>query len=267
MWWRRRDSGADPISAADWEAAFDALPLLDGLDAETRARLQQMAARFLQQKQLEPVQGTELDEPMRLELALQATLPVLELGLDWYRGWHTLILYPDQFVPAREVMDEDGLVWIDDEPKSGEAWEQGPVILSLTDAAAGCERDGYNVVIHELAHKLDLLDGAANGHPPLHRGMSDAHWAEIFGAAYADLCRRCEAIDAEEPLADTAHRNPGLDDGIDPYGSESPAEFFAVCSETFFELPHRLQAIYPDVYAQLQAFYRQDPARRLPEQR
>lgn len=255
MWWRSRGGGNDKIASADWAAAFDALPLLDGLDAETRARLQQMASRFLQQKQLEPVQGAELDEPMRLALALQAALPVLELGLDWYRGWHTLILYPDQFVPAREVMDDDGLVWIDDEPKSGEAWEQGPVILSLTDAAAGCERDGYNVVIHELAHKLDLLDGAANGHPPLHRGMSGADWAESFGAAYADLCRHCEAFDE------------GLDDGIDPYGSESPAEFFAVCSETFFELPHRLQAIYPEVYTQLRAFYRQDPARRLPRLR
>lgn len=259
MWWHRRDSGADPISAADWDEAFDALPLLDGLDAETRARLQQMAARFLRQKQLEPVQGAELDERMRLELALQGTLPVLELGLDWYRGWHTLILYPDQFVPAREVMDEDGLVWIDDEPKSGEAWEQGPVILSLTDAEAGRERDGYNVVIHELAHKLDLRDGAANGHPPLHRGMKDADWAEAFGTAYADLCRRCEALDTGPPFADP----DWLDEGIDPYGSESPAEFFAVCSETFFELPHRLQAIYPEVYAQLCAFYRQDPARRL----
>jgi len=129
MWWRSRGGGTDKIASADWASAFDALPLLDGLDAETRARLQQMASRFLQQKQLEPVQGAELDEPMRLALALQAALPVLELGLDCYRGWQTLILYPDQFVPAREVMDEDGLVWIDDEPKSGEAWEQGPVSL------------------------------------------------------------------------------------------------------------------------------------------
>lgn len=196
--------------------------------------------------------GATLDPLMQLELALQACLPVLELGLDWYRGWHALILYPEEFVPAREVVDEDGVVWLDDMPKSGEAWEQGPVILSLADAAAGRERDGYNVVIHELAHKLDMRNGSANGHPPLHANMSNARWAEDLGAAYADLCRR----------ADTA-RTPEQEPLIDPYGSESPAEFFAVCTEHFFELPHLLRDEYPRVYRQLTSFYRQDPAARL----
>jgi Mlc titration factor MtfA (ptsG expression regulator) len=189
---------------------------------------------------------------MQLELALQACLPVLELGLSWYSGWRALILYPQEFVPAREVIDEDGVAWIDNAPRSGEAWEYGPVILSLADAAAGRERDGYNVVIHELAHKLDMRNGVANGHPPLHPGMSNARWAEDLGAAYADLGRRADA--ARRP----AHELP-----IDPYGSESPAEFFAVCSETFFELPHLLRDEYPRVYAQLSAFYRQDPVLRL----
>jgi hypothetical protein len=149
-------------------------------------------------------------------------------------------------------MDEDGLVWVDDAPKSGEAWEQGPIILSLADAVAGRARDGYNVVIHEMVHKLDMLNGIANGHPPLHRGMSDARWAADFNAAYADLCRR----------ADTAPRG-GEDLPIDPYACESPAEFFAVTSELFFELPHLLRDEYPAVYDQLAAFYRQEPAQRL----
>jgi hypothetical protein len=189
---------------------------------------------------------------MQLEIALQACLPVLELGLHWYRGWHALILYPEEFVPAREVVGEDGVVWVDDAPKSGEAWARGPVILSLADAAAGRARDGYNVVIHELTHKLDMRDGVANGHPPLHASMCDTAWARDLGDAYADLCRRADAarrIEDEPP--------------IDPYACESPAEFFAVCSEAFFELPHLLRAEYPAVYAQLEAFYRQDPAARL----
>lgn len=155
---------------------------------------------------------------------------------------------------------EAGLVWIDDELKSGEAWDQGPVILSLVDVAAGGTRDGYNVVIHELAPKLDLLDGATNGHPPLHRGMSDAAWTRALGEAYEDLCAQSDSLTAQ--IADNAAElseaagPDALDElAIDPYATESPAGFFAVCSETFFELPHQLQATYPSVYQQLRAFY------------
>ena len=251
-WWRQRrlakaHAAVDP---ALWPAAFATLPLLDGLDAAASARLKDLAVLFLRGKTLELARGAELDDQSALELALQAALPVLGLGLDWYRGWHAVILYPAEFVPSREVVDEDGLVWIDDEPKSGEAWQQGPVILSLADTAAGRERDGFNVVIHEMAHKLDMRDGVANGHPPLHRGMSDQRWADALRTAYDDLCRRADAEGGD-----------GLP--IDPYATESPAEFFAVVSETFFELPHLLIGEYPRVYEQLRAFYRQDPAARM----
>jgi len=253
-WWRER-SLAKAHAAIDpdlWPAAFAALPLLDGLTADETARIKDLAVLFLRRKAVELARGAEIDAQTLLELALQAALPVLHLGLDWYQGWHALILYPDEFVPAREVIDEDGLVWLDDEPKSGEAWEQGPVILSLADATAGRARDGYNVVIHEMAHKLDMRSGVANGHPPLHRDMRDTAWAEAFTTAYDDLCRRADAGPA------AADALP-----IDPYATESPAEFFAVISETFFELPQVLINEYPAVYDQLGRFYRQDPAERL----
>jgi Mlc titration factor MtfA (ptsG expression regulator) len=254
-WWQSRSlrRAHTRIDPALWPDAIAALPLLAGLDDDAIARLRDLAALFLYEKALEPARGAELDGRSQLELGLQACLPVLQLGLDWYRGWHALILYPDEFVPSREVIDEDGIVWIDDTPKSGEAWEQGPVILSLADAVAGRERDGYNVIIHELAHKLDMRNGVANGHPPLHAEMSAQRWADDLGAAYQDLCRR----------ADAAAEARGPEPLIDPYGSESPAEFFAVCSEAFFELPHLLQDEYPAVYMQLRTFYRQDPAARL----
>jgi hypothetical protein len=113
---------------------------------------------------------------------------------------------------------------------------------------AGLERDGYNVVIHELAHKLDMRNGDANGHPPLHAGMSDAAWARDLSGDYGDLSRRVRR---------------GEETPIDPYGAESAGEFFAVCSEAFFELPHLLRDEYPATYAQLVAFYRQDPTSRL----
>jgi hypothetical protein len=107
--------------------------------------------------------------------------------------------------------------------------------------------EGVNVVIHEFAHKLDMLNGDANGFPPLHAGMDRKTWAAVFSAAYADFCRR---VDADEDVA------------IDPYAAESPGEFFAVVSEAFFDLPQAVLDAYPQVYAQLRNFYRQDPAAR-----
>lgn len=249
-WWRERrlQRARSRVSAEIWEALWASLPLLEGLGAEDSARLRDLALLFLHEKAVEPARGLQLDGDMRLYLALQACLPVLNLGLGWYRGWYSMIVYPEEFVPAREWVDEDGLVWVDDEAKSGEAWEQGPVILSWADVQAGAVRDGFNVVVHELAHKLDMRNGAANGHPPLHAGMSDTLWARAFSRAYRDLTRR----------ADRGEHTP-----IDPYGAESPAEFFAVVSEAFFELPHLLADEYPPVYGLLRDFYRQDPLARL----
>lgn len=249
-WWRSRliERERARIDLADWERVREALSVLDDLTPPETTALEELALLFLRDKRLEPVQGLELTTPMRLAVALQACLPILELGLDWYRGWYAVILYPDEFIPEHEVMGDDGIVWTERAVKSGEAWEQGPIILSWADVEAGLERNGYNVVIHELAHKLDLLDGGANGCPPLHAGMSPKAWAETFSTAYQDLCRRVDA---------------GEETPIDPYATESPAELFAVVSEYFFERPDLLNAEYPGVYAQLRLFYRQDPLARM----
>ncbi|CRI64769.1 conserved hypothetical protein, MtfA-like [Thiocapsa sp. KS1] len=249
-WWQSRvlERERARVDPQDLARVLDALPLLDELTDEETRRLADLALLFLRDKRLDPAQGLALTDAMRLAIALQACLPVLELGLDWYSGWYAVIVYPEEFVPEREVVGDDGVVWTEREAKSGEAWEQGPIILSWADVEAGMERDGYNVVIHELAHKLDMRDGAANGCPPLHAGMSPKVWAETFSAAYENLCLRVDA---------------GEETPIDPYATESPAEFFAVLSETFFELPDLLYAEYPKVYEQLRDFYRQDPLIRL----
>jgi len=224
------------------------LPLLEGLSAQELQSLKDLALLFMRDKTFEPATGIELDDGMRLVIALPACLPILKLGLDWYRGWYALIVYPEEFVPKREWVDQDGVVWVANEPMSGEAWEQGPVILSWADVESGLVRDGYNLVVHEHAHKLDMRTGVANGHPPLHAGMSDSLWSEIFTQAYEGMEGRVER---------------GEETPIDPYATESPAEFFAVCSEAFFELPHLLNSELPGVYAQLREFYRQDPMGRL----
>lgn len=250
-WWRRRVLARERARYGnpDWTALRDGLPLLAGLTDPEFARLADLALLFLRDKRLEPVEGLELTDARRLTIALQACLPILELGLDWYRGWYAVILYPDEFVPEREILGEDGVVWIEREAKSGEAWEQGPVILSWADVEAGLAPDaaGYNVIIHEMAHKLDMLDGPPNGAPPLRAGMSRPAWQAAFAAAYADLCRRVD--DGEETP-------------LDPYATEAPAEFLAVTSEAFFGSPALLEAEYPAVYAQLRSFYRQDPLAR-----
>ena len=125
----------------------------------------------------------------------------------------------------------------------------GPLLLSWPDSAQSPLLDGWNVVIHECAHKLDMQTGAANGCPALHSGMKQAAWAEAFGRAYDTFCTEVE------------HGTAGW---LDPYASESPAEFFAVLSEYFFEAPHWIQEHMPAVFGQLRLFYRQDPSRRLP---
>lgn len=244
--WRRRAlSGREQ---AEWLNVVENLPLLAGMADADRHRLQELAARFLHAKTLEPVAGLTLQRQDCMRLALQACLPILGLGLDWYRGWSAIVIYPAEFIPTVEEIDDSGVVHMHPEARSGEAWSQGGVILSLRDIRAAGACDGYNVIIHEMAHKLDMLNGDSNGFPPLHRGMHVDDWSTAFQHAYQDMCN---AVDAGENTP------------IDAYATDSPGECFAVFSECFFERPRLLQSRYPDVYRQLSLFYRQDPALRL----
>jgi Mlc titration factor MtfA (ptsG expression regulator) len=231
-----------------WRLVTEALPALDHLDAEQRTRLYRLAVLFLREKTVEPVEeGINLDEAALLRLAALACLPILELGLDWYDGFHSVVIYPAEFFPEREFVDEHGVTHVVREELRGEAWERGPVILSLLDFSEPSAEDGTNLVLHEFAHKLDMDNGFANGMPPLHRDMSLSAWTQDLSAAYEDLCSR---VDAGEAVA------------VDPYAATDPAEFFAVMTEHFFEDPQLLNESYPSVYAQLRRFYRQDPLSR-----
>lgn len=246
-WRRRRIIERADIAPALWQRTLDQLPFLAGLSAEERERLRELVILFLHRKTVHGAGGLLLDEGMPLLIAAQACILILNLDIEYYDGWVEVIVYPDAFVPAMEVMDENGIVHRDRAPRAGEAWLNGPLILSWADVAPRDDGEGVNVVIHEFAHKLDMLNGDANGFPPLHAGMNRRDWAAAFEAAYADFCR---CVDADEETA------------IDPYAAESPAEFFAVMSEAFFEIPAAVHRDYPDVYQQLQLFYRQDPLRR-----
>ncbi len=247
QWRRQRRQHRVGLDDAAWQRLL-ALPLLAGLSRDEQGRLRDLTEAFLDRKRFSGGGGLEIELAMCHQVAVQAALPILNLGLDWYDGWSEVILYAGEFVPEHEYVDEDGVVHIERDVRSGESWEHGPVILSWADVAAGAHAcDGYNVVIHELAHKLDMCDGEPNGFPPLHPGMSTSQWSADFSAAYADHGQR---VEADQPL-------------IDPYAAEAPGEFFAVCSEYFFERPDLLQAGYPQVYRHLADFYRQTPLERL----
>ena len=242
-WRRKRLLDRIRIGEEQWRRVEAALPLLDRLEPDERQRLRELAREFVAAKEWSGARGLVLTADMQLAIALQACLPVLELGLDWYRGWVGVVVYPGDFVIPRQTLDAAGVVHEYDEEALGEAWQGGPVLVSWFGGAAA--HAGINVVIHELAHKLDMSNGEVDGLPTLHEGMSRRDWSAAFEPAYADFCRR---VDRGERTR------------LDPYAAEHPAEFFAVMSEAFFETPALLRDEYPQVYHQLQCFYRQDPA-------
>ena len=241
-WRRQRAADRIQVSEAQWAATEARLPCLGHLDADDRARLRVMTREFLAEKEWASAGDLRLSPDMQLSIALQACLPVLNLGLDHYRGWVGIVVYPGDFVIPRSIMDEDGVVHEYDDTVLGEAWEGGPVLVSWFDDVA--DADGANVVIHEFAHKLDMENGAVDGIPRLPDDMTRTAWIDTFASALEDFQSRVDA---------------GEDTLLDPYAAEDPAEFFAVMSEAFFQRPGLLRHDYPAVYEQLQRFYRQTP--------
>lgn len=251
-WRRSRILRRNRLDPQLWDRVWARFGFVQRLTAEERERLRDLVVLFLHEKQLSAAGGLELTDEMRLGIAIQACILILNLDLDSYSGWVEIIVYPDEFVPRHEFRNEHGLIETDDTSYAGQAWLQGPVILSWADVEYAWVGDGANVVIHEFAHKLDMLNGDANGFPPLHSGMSREAWSEAFTEAYDDLRRRVDR---------------GQHSEIDPYAAESPAEFFAVLSEAFFETPELVKETWPQVYAQLALFYKQDPVgRELPRE-
>ena len=240
--------GRKPVVISDhlWAQTVASLPFIDVLTVNEKKELKMKSEAFLAEKEFSTAGGLELTDEICVSIAVQGCLPILNLGLAAYRDWVGIVVYPDEFVVPRHFEDESGVVHEYDDVLSGEAWEGGPLIISWHDVQmAG---DGYNVVIHEFAHKLDMLNGEADGMPALHSGITEAEWDAKFSEAYDDFCRRVD--DDEDTL-------------IDPYASTDPAEFFAVLSESFFETPDLIAEEYSALYGLLCRYYRQDPLSRL----
>jgi len=241
IWPFTRRASTPEIDPALWRQASAGLPWLRAIDAGRDSRLKALTARFLQDIGITPLHGLALNEVQRLRLAILCCMPLLEFGREGLHGWSQLLVYPDAFRVRRSHQDAHGVLheWNDD--LIGEAWERGPVILSWADVRAdiAAPRDGYCVVAHEIAHKLDALDGVMDGTPPLPRDWQ-RQWASDFQRAYDALCTEVDG---------------GGETAIDAYAAESPEEFFAVCSELHFSDAGTLRAALPTVAAHLERLY------------
>ena len=234
-----------PIDPRLWLAARTALPWLQALDGERDAALAALSARFLARKAITPLAGLALDDGQRVQLAALCCLPLLRFGSEGLHGWSQLLVYPDAFRVNRSHVDAAGVLHQWDDELIGEAWDAGPLILSWADVQADIADPsaGYCVAVHEMAHKLDVLDGALDGTPPLPRAWQ-LEWARDFQQAYDALVR---AVDR------------GRHTDIDAYAAEAPEEFFAVASEYHFSDPRTLRRAMPKVAAHLERFYGPPP--------
>jgi len=204
---------------------------------------------FLAEKRFEGCNGLDITDEIRVTIAAQACMLLLHRETDFYPLLKSVLVYPDAFVAQVKTHEPGGVVIEDEEEREGESWDIGALILSWKDVLEGVAdpHDGYNVVFHEFAHQLDDEWGVADGAPPLPKKSMYEEWTRVFKAEYDAL------VEADDKEKETF---------LDPYGAESPAEFFAVVTECFFELPVALREHHPELYEQLRLFYEQDPAAR-----
>ena len=192
--------------------------------------------------------GLELTDEIKVTIAAQACLLLLHRETDYYPRLITILVYPHAYVAKSIEPIGGGVVLEGETARLGEAWKDGVVVLSWDDVRQGASdlHDGHNVVLHEFAHQLDQQDGSADGAPILEHRSQYVTWARVLSDEYDQLRRDTEK---------------GRTDVLDEYGATNPAEFFAVATECFFEKPIQLRRKHPQLYEELKAYYRQDPAR------
>ncbi len=230
-----------------WRQLTSQIPLVKRRTNKEKARLRLLATLFLHEKVFTGVHGLEVTFEMRLTIAVQACLEILYLGLNSFNGWIEIIVYPSAFIVKRNVIDDNGLIHQETNGLSGEPWGKGPVILSWEDVQKDSYslHSGHNIIIHEFAHKLDMLSGRADGQPPLFKNMPQEEWSKALGDAYTTLVNKI---------------NHHQHTYINNYAASNPAEFFAVCCEYFFTDPKHLERHCPHVYEQLKSYFKQEPS-------
>ena len=239
-WFRPKPASIDDTC---WQRLIASSGLFGRLSASRRARLREHVALFLADKRFHGAAGHLVCPDQQLAIAAMACLPVHQLGYGALRGWRDVIVYPAGFRGRREHHDEaTGVVTEVEEHMIGEAWDRGPVVLSWADIAEDMASpfDGLNVVIHEIAHKLDMLDGSVNGTPQLPSSIPFKTWVATMQQAF-------------DGLAGMVRDN--IETPIDPYAAESVEEFFAVITEYHHSAPEQLALCMPDVAMLMDNYY------------
>jgi Mlc titration factor MtfA (ptsG expression regulator) len=238
---RRRAVAALGLSDAERAVLMAHVPLLNDVPRQSLKKLEGRMRVFLDEISFEACGGLEkVTDEMRLAVAGQACLLLVESGYEDFGRLRSVLVYPDAY---RAAGDDEGA----DEIRLGESWQTGSVVLSWQSVEEGAENteDGRNVVLHEFAHQIDQYDGDADGLPILKRKGDYRRWARAFSESYEELCDRV---------------GKGKKTVMDPYGATNPAEFFAVATETFFEKPVQMRREHPEVYEELRQFYGLNPA-------
>lgn len=243
---KRRRIRAQPFPAAWRDILKHRVPYVRAMPADLQLQLKQHIQVFIAEKAFIGCDGLRITDEVRVTIAAQACLLILNRPRDYFPNLRQILVYPGSFVVNREHTDGIGVAHHARQVLSGESWSQGQVILSWHDTLEGAAipDDGQNVVIHEFAHQLDQEKGAANGAPILRRRAHYAGWSQVLGAEFNALQAR--AAQGEVSL-------------FSDYGATDPAEFFAVISEVFFEQPQHMAADHLALYRELTQFYRLDP--------
>ncbi len=245
---RRKKLRAKPIPTEWPKWIANNFALWNRIPEDERSEILTRIHVFLAEKNFEGCNGLEVTDEMRVTIAAQACLFLLHRKHDYYPSLLSILVYPEPFVTEMAEIDEAGVVTEVAKDQAGQTWSQGSLILAWDEVVEGGRdlSDGFNVVLHEFTHQLDLENGDIDGVPYLNSNEAYAKWIDTFGAA----------LDAFRDDLDNGKRT-----FLDPYGAEHPCEFFAVAVESFFEEPKDFKRAHPDLYEELRAYFQQDPAR------
>lgn len=230
-----------------WRAIIQQrMPYFRQMPTDLQLQLKQHIHVFLAEKKFVGLNGVVITDEIKVTVAAQACLLLLNRKTDYYPKLTTILVYPSAFIKQQQTLQAGGVIQQQRNALAGESWQQGRVVLSWQDTLEGADlpNDGHNVVIHEFAHQLDQEGGYANGAPILSKGQNYQGWSNVLSTEFEQLKLQAKA---------------GIPSLFDYYGATNPAEFFAVASEVFFEQALQFHKLYPNLYRQLKDYYQVDP--------
>lgn len=244
--WQRNKIKQQPFKK-EWRKILQRrMPYFQSMPADLQLQLKGLIHVFISEKSFVGCNGVVITDEIKVTIAAQACLLLLNRKTDIYPKLTSILVYPHGFVKEQQSVHAGGIHHTERTTLIGESWEFGKVVLSWGDTLEGAliPDDGHNVVIHEFAHQLDQETGQANGAPILGKGQSYESWSKVLSQEFARLNEKAR------------FGEPSL---FDYYGATNPAEFFAVATEVFFEQSQQLYFEYPKLYQEFKQYYRVDP--------